>query len=90
MLWCNVQKTTMEGRPPRRLFLCPKEGSMPTPREIAQSWTRPYTSVQWAWVDALGIEPSDVWRASDPKRRRRDDSRDIREAMGQRYGVRGL
>ena len=61
------------------------------PAAIAASWKRPYTSVQWAWVKALGIEPSDSWsdgrsiaRKGHPKRH------EMREAMRQRYGVRGL
>ena len=27
-------------------------------RRIAASWARPYTSVQRAWVDALGVPPA--------------------------------
>ena len=61
------------------------------PAAIAASWKRPYTSVQWAWVRALGVEPSNEWtdrgscvRRHDPKKR------DLRDAMRQRVGVRGL
>ena len=58
---------------------------------IATSWKRPYSAMQRAWVDALGLQPSTVW-ADAPRRagRRGPRRRDMREAMGQRYGVRGL
>ena len=60
-------------------------------RALASSWTRPYSSVQWAWIRALGMPPSDVWTDGRTRRRKRKPGkREIREAMGQRYGVRGL
>ena len=60
-------------------------------RALASSWTRPYSAVQRAWVDALGIQPSDTWSDGRARTRRRKPSkRELREAMGQRYGVRGL
>ena len=60
-------------------------------RALASSWTRPYTAVQRAWVDALGIAPSETWSDGRTHRKRRNPGkRELREAMGQRYGVRGL
>lgn len=59
-------------------------------REAAASWTRPYSSVQWAWVRALGVEPSRQWKDGGASKRRRHRGRDLREAMRQRHGVRGL
>lgn len=60
------------------------------PTRTARSWTRPYTSVQWAWVRALGVEPSASWRDGELTKRRRHGSAELREAMRQRHGVRGL
>ena len=58
---------------------------------IAASWKRPYTSVQWAWVRALGVEPSEEWSDGDSRARKRGPrKREMREAMRQRVGVRGL
>ena len=59
-------------------------------RSIAASWARPYTSVQRAWVDALGVPPArETWvdgrRAPHPGRHR-----GARRLMRQRFGVRGL
>lgn len=54
------------------------------PVSIAARWHRPYTSVQWAWVRALGIEPSSVWRDERrPPTRRKDEgeAREIRECF---------
>lgn len=59
-------------------------------RETAASWTRPYTSVQAAWVRALGVEPSGRWDEGGHRSRHRPGDRDIRDAMRQRHGVRGL
>ena len=60
-------------------------------RSIAASWARPYTSVQWAWVRALGVDPSTRWvDAPSRTRARKPRRRDMREAMDQRHGVRGL
>ena len=39
------------------------------PRAVAGKWRRPYSSVQWAWVRALGLEPSRKW--DDDRGRRR-------------------
>jgi len=58
--------------------------------ETARKWTRPYTSVQWAWVRALGLEPSDEWEHGQSRKRRHHRKRDIAKAMRQRHGVRGL
>lgn len=33
----------------------------------ARRWKRPYTSVERAWVDALGLEPSASWRPVDSR-----------------------
>lgn len=60
------------------------------PARAARRWRRPYTSVQRAWVDALGIEPSREWAEGSARVRRRVRARDAREAMRQRHGVRGL
>lgn len=61
------------------------------PAAVAGAWKRPYTSVQWAWVRALGIEPSAVWADGTAAARRGGPRRsDLREAMRQRVGVRGL
>ena len=60
-------------------------------RETAARWPRPYSSMQWAWVRALGVPPSDTWadgRAA--AKRRKPTKREVRDAMGQRFGVRGL
>lgn len=59
-------------------------------RSIAASWARPYTSVQRAWVDALGVPLArETWvderRAPHPGR-----YRGARRLMRQRHGVRGL
>ena len=59
-------------------------------RALAASWRRPYSSVQWAWVRALDVQPSDSWCGGKLTKRQRRASREIREAMGQRFGVRGL
>lgn len=58
----------------------------------AGAWERPYTSVQWAWVRALGLEPSGAWRERGRVLPRHDRMRDagLQEAMRQRHGVRGL
>lgn len=58
-------------------------------RSTARSWTRPYSSVQAAWVMALGIQPSEVWvdRGEHPRRHR---YRGAPRLMAQRHGVRGL
>lgn len=58
-------------------------------RSIAASWTRPYTSVQWAWVRALGVEPSDRWEGGGGHRAVRHH-RGLGRLMRQRHGVRGL
>lgn len=57
-------------------------------RDTARKWTRPYTSMQWAWVRALGIEPSEEW--GDGARRVRRRHRGLGRLMKQRHGVRGL
>ena len=57
-------------------------------RSIAASWTRPYTSVQWAWVRALGIEPSRTWAEVGYRAAHRH--RGLGRLMRQRHGVRGL
>lgn|GEM_PF-6660724 len=57
---------------------------------VARTWRRPYTSVQWAWVRALGVEPSREWADGGHARGRADRHRGWRRAMRQRYGVRGL
>ena len=62
-------------------------------RSIAASWARPYTSVQWAWVRALGVDPASEdrgegragGRVPHPGRHR-----GARRLMRQRHGVRGL
>lgn len=57
--------------------------------EQARRWTRPYTSMQRAWVDALGLAPSRMWgrgRVDHPDLRHRG----ARGAMRQDHGVRGL
>ena len=57
-------------------------------RQVAESWTRPYSSVQAAWVKALGVEPSATWTEGAAKRRRRRPrKRELRECMEQRHGV---
>lgn len=56
--------------------------------DTASSWTRPYTSVQWAWVRALGVEPSREWGTGKHSTRRRH--RGLGRLMRQRHGVRGL
>lgn len=56
--------------------------------ETARRWTRPYTSVQWAWVRALGIEPSRTWAEGGCRAARRH--RGLGRLMRQRHGVRGL
>ena len=59
--------------------------------ETARRWTRPYSSVQWAWVRALGLDPSEEWGDGESRaRRRRPRKRDVLKAMRQRHGVRGL
>ena len=57
-------------------------------RKLARAWTRPYTSVQWAWVRALGVEPSDSWGDGGHHALRRH--RGLHRLMRQRHGVRGL
>ena len=59
-------------------------------RALAASWRRPYSSVQWAWVRALNVQPSDSWDGGRLTKKRRHASREMREAMAQRHGVRGL
>ena len=60
-------------------------------RETAAGWPRPYSSVQWAWVRALGVPPSETWADGQARaKRRKPTKRELRDAMGQRYGVRGL
>lgn len=60
-------------------------------RRKARGWLRPYTSVQAAWVRAMGIEPRSTWTETRegvvPCKLRK---RELRETMAQRYGVRGL
>lgn len=61
------------------------------PTVTARGWARPYTSMQWAWVRALGVDPSTRWvDGGTAARARRPRRRDMREAMRQRHGVRGL
>lgn len=38
--------------------------------ELAKSWKRPYSSVEWAWVNALGLEPSTVWGPGEARAKR--------------------
>lgn len=38
---------------------------IPGARATARRWKRPYTSVEWAWVIALGVEPSADWRSGE-------------------------
>ena len=59
-------------------------------RSVAAKWERPYTSVQWAWVRALGVAPAPESKDGAARKRRRHRRRDIRDAMRQRVGVRGL
>ena len=48
----------------------------------AAGWTRPYTSMQWAWVRALGVEPSVTWRDERPRvKRRGTGGRELRECF---------
>lgn len=58
-------------------------------RSIAASWTRPYTSVQWAWVRALGVGPSTRW-ADEGGHQATRHHRGLGRLMRQRHGVRGL
>ena len=58
--------------------------------ETARSWKRPYSSVQWAWVKALGLTPSETWEDGRTSKRRHHRKRDLANAMRQRHGVRGL
>ena len=61
------------------------------PTATATGWARPYTSVQWAWVRALGVEPSAKWAGQpDRARSRHPRRRDMDRARRQRHGVRGL
>lgn len=58
---------------------------------VAAAWKRPYTSVQWAWVRALDVEPSAEWADGESRARRSGPKRrELHEAMRQRVGVRGL
>ena len=57
-------------------------------RGVATRWDRPYTSMQRAWVDALGVPPSGRWGAGTATDRAPDRRyRGARELMRQRYGV---
>ena len=56
----------------------------------AAAWKRPYTSVQWAWVRALGVYPSRSWEQPAPARRKRGGrkpSREVRECFENRRRV---
>lgn len=58
-------------------------------RCTASSWRRPYTSVQRAWVDALGVTPT-PYRPTPTFRDRTDRYAGIERLMRQRHGVEGL
>ena len=59
-------------------------------RSIAASWARPYTSVQRARVDALGVPPARETWVDERRVPRPDRHRGARRLMRQRHGVRGL
>lgn len=83
------RNTAITGRPSGRL-VCYPEVQPVDARALAASWRRPYSSVQWAWVRALDVQPSDSWGGGKLTKRQRHASREMREAMAQRHGVRGL
>jgi len=71
-------------------FLSPGEGGgAMDARGIAASWARPYTSVQRAWVDALGVPPA-PWSGRGRGTPRPGRYRGAARLIRQRHGVRGL
>ena len=60
-------------------------------RDTARAWTRPYSSMQWAWIRALGLAPSDRWAGCAVRaKRRKPTKRELDECRRQRHGIRGV